>query len=159
MKEIKYLIFDWGDTIMADDPGNKQAMYLWDEIKIMPNVPESMPYLHKKYTCIVGSNAGESNAEKMRKAFIRTGLEKYFDYYFTSKELGYRKPEKEFFSGIVNALDALPENVVMVGNDYDKDIIGAKNAGLKTVLITTENISFPKADFVIKSFGELTKIL
>lgn len=159
MKDITCLIFDWGDTLMADQPDNKQPMYLWNEITVMPEVFKTIPLLHKKYTCVVGSNAGESDAEKMRRAFCRANLEENFDFYFTSKELGYKKPEKSFFEKIANEVGVLTENAVMIGNDYEKDIVGAKKAGLKTVLITTENNSFPQADFVIKSFGELLNIL
>lgn len=159
MKGIKCLIFDWGDTLMADDPNNKSPMYLWDEIKVMPEVAESIKYLHMKYICAVASNAGESDADKMRMAFIRVSLDENFDYYFTSKELGYKKPEKEFFLKIINELSHPAENIVMIGNDYKKDIVGAKDTGLKTILITKEKSDFPKADFVIKSFGELNNIL
>lgn len=159
MKEITHLIFDWGDTLMADDPDLKQAMYLWDEIKVMDGVRDTMPYLHKKYVCTVGSNAGESDASAMKKAFERVSLDGFFDYWFTSKELGARKPDAEFFANIVGRLGASAERTVMVGNDYEKDIRGAKKAGLKTVLITEKSGICPDADFVVRSFGGLMDIL
>lgn len=159
MNNIKYLIFDWGDTLMADDPNNERAMYLWEEIKVMQGVTDVIPYLHSKYICTVGSNAGESNAIMMKKAFERVNLDSYFDYYFTSKELGARKPDTAFFENILQKLGANTENAVMIGNDYLKDILGAKKAGLKTVLITKLNQHFPEADYIVKSFGELIDIL
>lgn len=159
MDSIKFLIFDWGDTLMADDSNNTKAMYLWEEIKVMPEVTETIPCLSKKYTCIVGSNAGESDAVSMKKAFERVKLDGYFDYYFTSKELGARKPDTAFFENIMRQLGATTENTVMIGNDYRKDILGAKIVGLKTVLITDQDQCFPEADFVIKSFGDLIYIL
>lgn len=159
MNNIKYLIFDWGDTLMADDPNDERAMYLWEEIKIMQGVTDAIPYLHNKYICTVGSNAGESDAIAMKKAFERVNLDGYFDYYFTSKELGARKPDAAFFENILQKLGANAENTVMIGNDYLKDISGAKKAGLQTVLITKLNQSFPEADYIVKSFGELIDIL
>ena len=159
MNNIKYLIFDWGDTLMADDPNDKRAMYLWEEIKVMQGVTDVIPYLHNKYICTVGSNAGESDAIAMKKAFERVNLDSYFDYYFTSKELGARKPDAAFFENILQKLGANAENTVMIGNDYLKDISGAKKAGLKTVLITKLNQLFPEADYIVKSFGELIDIL
>ena len=159
MDNIKYLLFDWGDTLMADDPNNEKAMYLWEEIQVMQGVTDVIPYLHSKYICTVGSNAGESNAIMMKKAFERVNLDGYFDYYFTSKELGARKPDTAFFENILQKLGANAENTVMIGNDYLKDISGAKKAGLKTILITKLNQYFPEADYIIKSFGELIDIL
>lgn len=159
MNNIKYLIFDWGDTLMADDPNDERAMYLWEEIKVMQDVTDVIPYLHSKYICTVGSNAGESNAIAMKKAFERVNLDSYFDYYFTSKELGARKPDTAFFENILQKLGANAENAVMIGNDYLKDISGAKKAGLKTVLITKLNQHFPEADYIVNSFGELMDIL
>ncbi|MBQ8781414.1 MAG: HAD-IA family hydrolase [Oscillospiraceae bacterium] len=158
-KSITHLIFDWGDTLMADDPNIKQAMYLWDKITVMQGVAEIMPYLHGKYVCTVGSNAGESDAIAMKKAFERVRLDGCFDYYFTSKELGARKPDTAFFDSIVRKLGTSAENAVMIGNDYAKDISGAKKAGLKTVLITAEKGAYPDADFVVKSFDEIKCIL
>ena len=159
MDNIKYLLFDWGDTLMADDPNNEKAMYLWEEIQVMQGVTDLIPYLHSKYICTVGSNAGESNAIMMKKAFERVNLDSYFDYYFTSKELGARKPDAAFFENILQKLGANTENTVMIGNDYLKDISGAKKAGLKTILITKLNQYFPEADYIVKSFGELIDIL
>ncbi len=158
MENITHLIFDWGDTLMADDPNIKQAMYLWDKITVMQGVAETMPYLHGKYVCTVGSNAGESDALAMKKAFERVSLDSCFDYYFTSKELGARKPDTAFFESIAQKLGASAENAVMIGNDYEKDISGAKKVGLKTVLITEKNGNYPDADFVVKSFDEIKYI-
>lgn len=158
MENITHLIFDWGDTLMADAPDIKQAMYLWDKITVMHGVAETIPYLHGKYVCTVGSNAGESDALAMKKAFERVSLDSCFDYYFTSKELGARKPDTAFFESIVQKLGTSAENAVMIGNDYEKDISGAKRAGLKTVLITMEKGNYPDADFVVKSFDEIKYI-
>ncbi len=159
MNNIKYLIFDWGDTLMADDPNDERAMYLWEEIKVMQGVTDVIPYLHSKYICTVGSNAGESDAIAMKKTFERVNLDSYFDYYFTSKELGARKPDTAFFENILQKLGANAESTVMIGNDYMKDILGAKKAGLKTVLITNLNQPFQEVDYIVKSFEELIDIL
>jgi FMN phosphatase YigB (HAD superfamily) len=43
----------------------------------------------------------------------------------------------------------------MIGNDYEKDISGAKSIGLKTVLITKEQGDFADADYIIGSFEGL----
>ena len=66
--------------------------------------------------------------------------------YATGKEaiiLG--KPTTDFFHGICKALDVAPEHTLMVGDDIESDIGGAKQAGLKTVLVQTGKY---RAEFV-----------
>jgi FMN phosphatase YigB (HAD superfamily) len=45
----------------------------------------------------------------------------------------------------------------MIGNDYEKDICGAKKAGMKTVLFNENPIQseFPDADYIIENFQEI----
>ncbi len=55
------------------------------------------------------------------------------------------KPSVQFFHGICRELDALPERTLMIGDDIESDIGGAKSAGLKTVLVQTGKY---RAEFV-----------
>ena len=155
----KYLLFDWGDTLMKDHPQCDSPMAFWKNIEPMPGVIETMPVLYDKYQCIVVSNAKDSNAELMKKAFERIELDRYFHEFITSKELGATKPSPAFFQGVLRRFELNLNETVMVGNDYEKDITGAKNIGLETIFITTEQGEFLHADYVIPSFGNLIDIL
>jgi putative hydrolase of the HAD superfamily len=143
---------------MVDYPQYKGSMAFWDELSPMPGVMETMPILHRNFTCIVASNAGDSNAELMKRAFERIELDKYFHGFITSKELGVVKPNASFFQGILDKYGFSTYETVMIGNDYEKDISGAKNAGLKTILITANNGVFQNADRVVPSFDKLANI-
>ena len=156
---IKYLLFDWGDTLMKDNPRCDSPMVFWENVEPMPDVMETMPALHDKYKCIVVSNAKDSNAELMRKAFERIELDSYFHEFITSRELGATKPNPAFFQGVLSWFCLSLNETAMIGNDYEKDITGAKNVGLKTIFITTEQGEFPNADYVIPALGNLTDIL
>jgi len=158
MEEIKCLIFDWGDTLMIDYPQYKGSMAFWEKVSPMLGVIETMPSLHKHYKCIVASNAGDSDANLMKQAFERIELAQYFSEFITSKELNATKPSLAFFQGIIDTFGLSLHEAAMIGNDYDKDITGAKKAGLKTVFITDETNAFPNADYVISSFDELLDI-
>ena len=158
MNNIKYLLFDWGDTLMIDYPEYKGAMVTWEKVSPMPEVIQTVPIISKKIRCAVASNAVESNAELMKQAFKRINLDTYFSMFITSKELGTNKPAPAFFERIASKLSLNTSEICMIGNDYDKDIVGAKNAGMKTIFITTQPYEFPCADYVIASFGELLNI-
>ena len=159
MGEIKFLLFDWGDTLMVDYPQYKGSMAFWEKISSMPGVMETMPILQNYYQCIVASNTGDSDAGLMRQAFERIALDKYFFGFITSKELNATKPSPAFFQGVIDTFGVSLHEAIMIGNDYYKDIIGAKSIGLKTILITKEQGIFSHADYVISSFDKLLEIL
>jgi HAD superfamily hydrolase (TIGR01458 family) len=76
------------------------------------------------------------------------------------------KPSGAFFQAALDALDADPEQTWMVGDDIDADVAGAKQFGLKGVLVRTGKFrpetlarSRTKPDAVIDSIAELPKLL
>jgi len=61
------------------------------------------------------------------------GLTEYFDKIIVSANVGYDKPRKEIFD-IAKACYP-DEDYIMIGDNLGADIIGGKNAGMKTVLV------------------------
>ena len=159
MNNLKFLLFDWGDTLMVDYLDYQGAMAMWDIVSPMPEVTEILPEIAKHFQCAVASNAVESNAELMKQAFQRIQMDNCFSLFITSKELDAVKPEREFFERIADILHLETAQICMIGNDYNKDIVGAKNTGMKTILITQQDGDYPEADYVISSFGGLLGIL
>lgn len=154
---LRLIIFDWGDTLMRDFPGKPGPMYTWDVVEEIPGVRQLLDYLQAKYTLCVATNAGVSDTEAMRKALQRVDLDRYFSGFFSSKDLGVAKPEPEFFLRICSAMQVKPREALMVGNDYQKDILGAARAGLHTVFfnIKQEEGVFPEADLLVSQLHEL----
>lgn len=159
MSNIEWLLLDWGDTLMLDNPKNKGEMYLWPEIVLMSGVAETLPLLAKKYNCAVVSNASDSNAETMKKAFEKAKVERHIDLFITSKEIGYKKPDKEFFVYISDFLKTPINMLCMIGNDYENDIVTPKMLGMSTILISPFSGDYPLSDKVITDFSELKSIL
>jgi putative hydrolase of the HAD superfamily len=160
MKEIKSIIFDWGDTLMRDFDF-KGPMYCWSHIEVIPDVKNVLCELRKKYTLAVASNAGESNNKLMISALTRGEINQYFTYFFTSTELGFEKPDLRFFQKILEEVNCLPDQCIMVGNDYEKDIIPAKSLGMKTILFDEKNQydSTEYADYKFDKMLQLTDII
>lgn len=72
------------------------------------------------------------------------------------------KPSRAFFHGVCEALGVKPKAALMIGDDIESDIGGARKAGLKTVLVKTGKYradfvrrSGIKADLVIPSVADL----
>jgi ribosomal protein S18 acetylase RimI-like enzyme len=158
IENITYLIFDWGDTLMVDDPAQDGAMAFWDDIRACEGVVVLLPLLSAKYTCAVASNAVDSDSGLMKKAFERVGLAEYLACFFTLKELGVKKPTPDFFIKAAQAIGVNPNNCAMIGNSYTSDICGAKEVDMTTVLITRELGEYPLADYVAENFEDLAEV-
>ncbi|MFA5417153.1 MAG: HAD family hydrolase [Bacteroidales bacterium] len=158
-KSVKAIIFDWGDTVMRDFnlPG---PMYLWKTVAWVPGAEIALKWLHPKYHCIIATSAEHSNTNDMINALRLVGAEIYFDHFFSQIELGVKKPDPEFFVRTAELSGYKPHECVMIGNLYEKDIIGAKEAGLFTVFFNEHQLEgpFPKADFIIHHMSELTTL-
>lgn len=156
---IGALIFDWGGTVMMDT-GEPGPMFLWKNVSWVPGAREALEQL-REWPCLIATNAGISDTEAMIRALKRVGADGYFGRFFSSKDLGYAKPDPQFFLRIASAGGYLPEVCVVIGNDYRKDICGAKQAGMKTVfydpLALTEPA--PMADAVITRMDQLPEVI
>lgn len=67
-------------------------------------------------------------------------LEQYIDYIVTSEEAGVEKPHPHVFYKTLDKLKMSKEDVIIIGDDYNKDIIGALNLGMKCIWINHKNI-------------------
>lgn len=79
------------------------------------------------------------------------GLEGYWDLIMTSEESEYLKPHKAPFQLLAKRLEMNPDEILYVGNSFEYDAVGAKEAGLWAALITRKD-SMPPADFTFKNY-------
>ncbi|WP_107038892.1 YjjG family noncanonical pyrimidine nucleotidase [Brumimicrobium mesophilum] len=63
-----------------------------------------------------------------------SGIIEYFDDILCSEEIGKAKPHPLVFEGALKRTKAKAENSIMIGDDYNADVIGAENAGIRGVL-------------------------
>ncbi len=52
-----------------------------------------------------------------------------------SSEIGYRKPSPSFYRALIAKLGCPPDRVVMVGDDWKNDIVGAARAGISAIYV------------------------
>ena len=81
-----------------------------------------------------------SNAQRAFTAYeLRLlGLDTVFDGIYISSDYQCRKPDIRFYQALLEDQKLDPEKCLMVGNDRETDIAGAKNAGLDTLYMHTE---------------------
>ena len=93
----------------------------------------------------------------------RLGLRDRMDAFFIADEVGMVKPDPELFRHACRTLGSEPARSAMVGDRYYRDVVGAHEAGLFTVLLDVHAIPVPGGgphpDAVIASIAEVLEVL
>jgi putative hydrolase of the HAD superfamily len=141
--EITTLAFDWGGTLMLEDPRFDGPMEDWPQVAAVDGARQALETLRGHYQMVVLTNAAASNAEKVRRALARVGLDVFFSQVFTFQELQARKPDLRFFRGVENALGLPPHRLLMVGDDFWADVAGACGAGWRSAWLNPSGAACP----------------
>jgi putative hydrolase of the HAD superfamily len=88
----------------------------------------------------------------------KLGLRPYLGVVLTSRDVGATKPEPRIFHEAVGRAGVEAASTLYIGDQYQIDVLGARGAGLKALLLDRENNcpEIPAAD-KIKSLHELDK--
>ncbi len=82
-----------------------------------------------------------SNANgRLRSAFERIGLSRYFHAIVDSTEVGCEKPDPAIFRLALARAGSDPERTVHVGDVYHVDVVGARSAGIRGVLLDAADL-------------------
>ena len=101
-----------------------------------------------------------SNTETLfRRKLAELGLADAFDHIGISAEIGVEKPDPRFFSSILETIDVDASRAVHVGDLYEVDVIGARNAGLAPVLVDPADLYSDREVPRIRSLVELPALL
>lgn len=65
----------------------------------------------------------------------QTGLQSFFDFLIASGSVGFEKPDQRIFKFASQMSNVPIERIVHVGNKYEEDYLGARSAGMSSVLI------------------------
>jgi len=93
-----------------------------------------------------------------------TGLSSLLDVVVISTDYGYHKPDRRLFDMAVDSLGTTAERALYVGDNVRRDICGAKNAQLTSVLLSRRGKDHPdldlcKPDRIVRSLHELCEWL
>ena len=127
------LLFDWGDTLMRDFKEYSGPMKDWPRLEALPGAGESLAALRADWVLALATNAADSDEPAICSALRRVDLDRYLDKIYCFKKIGCRKPSPAFFSFILDDLGFPPNQAVMVGDDYEVDVLGANRCGLRAV--------------------------
>jgi putative hydrolase of the HAD superfamily len=127
--------------------------------RLMPDARETLTRLGAKYLLGMVTNGAP---DLQREKIAASGVESLFKAVVISGEYGIGKPRPEIFLHATDRLGVRPDEAVMVGNSLKRDIAGARNAGIRSVLLKvsgSEEEAAVDPDFCIMGLVELPALL
>lgn len=149
--------FGIDDKDLAESIGEDYLLMIAHKVSLFPNAIEILEYLKPKYHLFLITNGFmEVQTTKLKVS----GLGDYFEVVVTSEEAGYKKPDRRIFDYALEKSGADTASSLMIGDDPEVDILGAKNIGMDQVLFDPEKkYSQNGSTFYINNLIGLKKIL
>jgi FMN phosphatase YigB (HAD superfamily) len=151
----RHYLFDWGDTLMADLPGNAGPMYQWPTIKVIEGATDCLSVLSQNASCHLATDARESDVEDIAKALKRGGIDRFIEQIFCYRGMGCSKSEAAFYEHIVRELDAELSEIVMVGDSIECDVRVPQSIGMDAIWYNPELLEVPVGVQAINSLNDL----
>ena len=160
-QRIKALLFDWGDTLMVDFPQYQGVMKDWPGVQAVPGAVDLLAALQGQYTLAIATNAADSDETAIRAALERVGLNQFIERIYCQRSIGFAKPSAEYFAHVLNDLNLEAGEVLMVGDTFSTDVLGASRCGLWAVWLNRRNLEeqFGETYRTIHDLSQLPQLL
>ena len=87
------------------------------------------------------------------------GLASYFDHVIGSADCGFAKPDPRIFARASTLLGVSPAHILHVGDSYEADYQGGREAGFHVTLLDRGAEEHPQAESVVRRLADLRSIL
>lgn len=145
------------DVELADHLSEDYVYWSPRIVRLVPGTMELLEYLKPKYHLHLITNGFE---EVQDTKLTLSGMKPYFETLTVSEEVGVKKPNPEIFQYALRKAHATAEESLMIGDEMDVDIDGARAAGIDTVLFNPrgEKIEGTRT-FEVRNLLEIKQIL
>lgn len=127
--------------------------------KLMPHAREVLEYLSVRYRLYILSNGFR---ELQYRKMCAAGIDGYFRKVILSEDIGLLKPRKELFDFALSATQSEAKESLMIGDNWENDITGARNAGWHQAYYAPDDDASPlpfNPTYRIRDLRELTDFL
>lgn len=136
-----------------------EAMTVFDllrnDVELFPEVRPALDALRKDY-CVIAVTNGNANLDTI-------GIRDLFHDVISAASAGTAKPGREIFDVAVQAGGAAADQTLHVGDHPEVDVVGANNAGLKSVWVNRHGDNWPdhlqRPDAIVKDVSDLLGLL
>ena len=145
------------DSGLIDEISNDYVKHLPDNNFLLPNAIPVLDYLFQKYTLHIITNGF---TEVQNTKISNSNLNKYFSCIIDSETVGVKKPHSKIFNYAYNISKASYKNeCLMIGDNYQADVMGALNYGFKAIHLNSNNESYHENSIIITDLISLKEIL
>lgn len=123
---------------------------------LMPGARELLDALHGRYRMHIITN-GFDSVQQVK--LVSSGIGHYFDVVLGSERAGARKPDPRIFEKALRSAGAEVSTSLMVGDNHEADMLGARRAGMDHVHYAAETTPDAEATYRITHFDELRALL
>lgn len=141
---------------------SRQVRKRWPELEgeipleLYPEADATLSRLKRDgYSIGLVSNAPPETAREVEAL----GLSKYLDATVISGVVGYSKPNPKIFAIALEEVGAAPSEAIHVGDLYEADIVGARNAGIQGLLIDRDGTNRRQDCPCLRSLEEIYPFL
>ena len=127
--------------------------------RLVPGAVDLLDYLMAKgYPLYILSNGfSEVQSRKLHSG----GIDRYFKRLILSDEIGITKPDRRLFDYALQVVGADAVDTLIVGDNYDADILGAMHAGWRAIYFNRDKlpVTGEQPDYVVTELAQLKSIL
>ncbi|WP_340063538.1 YjjG family noncanonical pyrimidine nucleotidase [Ascidiimonas aurantiaca] len=123
---------------------------------LLENAKTVLQYLKPRYTLHIITNGFEEIQEvKLRNTHIR----EFFSKVVNSEMAGVKKPNPFIFELALSKANVPPERSVMIGDNLEADILGARNVGMHTIHLNSNKEPLHAHGVIINDLIEIKQYL
>ena len=142
---------------LANNLGKTYVTISPRKVNLYPYALEILEYLHPKYQMHIITNGFQ---EVQNIKLETSGMDQYFKTLITSEKAGVKKPDPAIFEYAMQKTGAIADKSLMIGDDYEVDILGAKNVGMDQAFFDPERqFKINGSTYKISSLAELKEFL
>ncbi len=145
------------DTTGCADLNTEYLRLLPRKTHLLESAREVLEHLKGRYTMHIITN-GFADIQGVKMA--SSEIDHYFDLVVTTESANAKKPDPRIFGYALRESNATASQSLMLGDNYEADILGAKAVGLDTVFYNPSGETTPEpATYTIAHWREAMHIL
>lgn len=164
----KTIIFiDSGDTLIDESTEIRNGGEIVQTAELIPGAREMLETLYGEGFRI--AMVADGYAESFRNMYTRLQMNHCFEQRIYSSDVGEEKPSQKMFLRAMEAMGLADDDkprIIMVGNNIKRDILGANQFGITSVLLDwtprypmTPACEAEKPDYIIHQPIELIELV
>jgi len=140
------------DKVLIDKLSDDYIEYLTTFNHLFENTIDVLEYLREKYSLHIITNGF---AEVQQRKLAHSNIAHYFKTVTNSEQVGVKKPNPKIFNHAIEVAQTHVTKSIMVGDNYEADILGAQSIGMDVIFF---NINAESTDNGIKQIDNLIQL-